>query len=133
MSDLLAGQMMEYPLTVDRILEHACRQFGEKQISTKLPDGTMHRYTYGDFYRRVKRLANVLVNLGVQPGERVGTFGWNNYQHLELYYAVPGVGAVLHTLNIRLFPDQLAYVVNHAEDKVVFIDATLLPLFERIA
>lgn len=127
------GLMMDYPLTLDRILEHANRMHPRKQIITKLPDGSMHRYTYADLYKRVKRLANALVSLGVKPGDRVGTFAWNNYQHLELYYAIPGCGAVCHTLNIRLSPDQLAYVVNHAEDKVVFIDGTLLPLFERMA
>ncbi|MFQ5770599.1 MAG: AMP-binding protein, partial [bacterium] len=106
--------------------------FSRKQISTRLPDGSMHRYSYANFYERVKRVANVLVKLGVKPGDRIGTFAWNNYQHLELYYAIPCCGAVCHTLNLRLSPEQLAYVVNHAEDKVVFIDATILPLFERV-
>lgn len=129
----MQGLMMDYPLTVDRILEHANRQYPHKRISTKLPDGSMHRYTYADLYRRVKRLANVLKTLDVETGDRVGTFAWNNYQHLELYYGIPCSGAVCHTLNIRLFPEQLAYIVNHAEDKVVFIDATLLPLYERVA
>ena len=127
------GLMMNYPLTLDRILEHANRMFPTKRIMTKLPGGAMHEYTYADLYRRAKRLANVLVSLGVEPGDRVGTFGWNNFQHLEMYYGIPGAGAVCHTLNIRLFPRQLAYVVNHAEDKVVFIDGTLLPLFENVA
>jgi fatty-acyl-CoA synthase len=129
----MQGLMMDYPLTIDRILEHARRMFPRKRISTKLPNGTMHRYTYADFYKRVKRLANVLVHLGVKPGDRVATFAWNNYQHLEMYYGIPGCGAVCHTLNIRLFPEQLVYVVNHAEDKVVFIDGSLLPLYERVA
>jgi acyl-CoA synthetase (AMP-forming)/AMP-acid ligase II len=128
----MQSTMMNYPLTLDRILEHARRMFPHKQVSTKLPDGTMHRYTYTNLYHRVKRLANVLIKLGVKPGDRVGTFAWNNYQHLELYFGIPGCGAICHTLNIRLFPEQLTYVVNHAEDKVVFIDGTLLPLFERV-
>lgn len=127
------GLMMDYQLTMDRILEHANRLFPHKRITTMLPDGSFHRYTYADLYRRVKRLAKALSKLGVAPGDRVGTFAWNNYQHLELYYAIPGAGAVCHTLNIRLFPEQLSYIVSHAEDKVVFIDATLLPLYERIA
>jgi len=129
----MQGLMMDYPLTVDRILEHARRTYPHKRITTKLPDGSLHRYTYADMYARVKRLCNALEGLGLQPGDRVGTFGWNTFQHLELYYAVPCSGAVVHTLNIRLFPDQLAYVINHAEDKAIFIDATLLPLFERVA
>jgi fatty-acyl-CoA synthase len=126
------GLMMNYQLTLDKILEHANRMYPTKRISTRQPDGSWHRYTYADLYKRVKRLSKALVKLGVQPGDRVGTFAWNNYQHLELYYAIPGAGAVCHTLNIRLFADQLQYIVDHAEDKVVFIDATLLPLYEKV-
>ena len=129
----MQGLMMDYPLTIDRILEHAYRMHPRKQIITKLPDGSMHRYTYADLYARVKRLANVLGKLGVQSGDRVGTFAWNCYQHLELYNAIPCSTAVCHTLNPRLSIEQLAYVVNHAEDKVMFIDATILPLFEQAA
>jgi fatty-acyl-CoA synthase len=128
----MRGLMMDYPLTIDRILEHANRMYPHKRISTRLPDSSMHRYTYADLYKRVKRLCNVLVGLGVQPGDRVATFAWNNYQHLELYYAVPCAGAVCHTLNIRLSLEQLAYVTNHAEDSVVFVDATLLSHFEEV-
>jgi acyl-CoA synthetase (AMP-forming)/AMP-acid ligase II len=127
------GLMMDYPLTIDRILEHGARLYPHKQVRTKLPHGSMHQYTYADFYRRVKRLGNLLAGLGVEVGDRVGTFAWNNYQHLELYFGVPCAGAVCHTLNIRLAPDQLAYIINHAEDKVIFVDGTLLPLFERLA
>ncbi len=129
----MQGLMMDYQLTLDRIIEHANRLFPHKRITTMLPDGSLHRYTYADMYKRVKRMSKALGKLGVEPGDRVGTFAWNNYQHLELYYAIPGAGAVCHTLNIRLFPEQLVYVVKHAEDKVVFIDATLLPLYERVA
>lgn len=126
------GLMMDYQLTVDKIIEHANRLYPHKKIITKLPDGTYHEYTYADMYKRVKRLAKALVGLGVEPGDRVATFAWNNFQHMELYFASPGAGAVNHTLNIRLFPDQLEYVINHAQDKVVFIDATLLPLMQRV-
>src|SRR5690606_33422104 len=100
------GLMMDYQLTMDRILEHANRLYPIKRVTTKLPDGSFHRYTYADLYKRVKRLSKALVKLGVGIGDRVGTFGWNTYQHLELYYAIPGAGAVCHTLNIRLFDDQ---------------------------
>ncbi len=127
----MRGLMMDYPLTIDRILEHANRVYPHKRVSTRQPDGSMHRYTYADLYRRVKRLANALLELGVGKGDRVATFAWNHYPHLELYYAIPAVGAVCHTLNIRLAPEQLAYIVNHAEDKVIFVDATLLPLLEK--
>jgi acyl-CoA synthetase (AMP-forming)/AMP-acid ligase II len=127
------GLMMDYPLTLDRILEHANRLYPNKQVITKLPNGSLHQYTYADLYRRVKRLGNVLESLGVDVGDRVGTFAWNHYQHLELYFGIPGAGAVCHTLNLRLPPDQLAYIINHAEDKVIFVDGTLLSLFEQLA
>ena len=130
---MLTGLMMDYQLTIDRVLEHGNRLYPHKKIRTKLPDGTLHEFSFRDFYGRVKRLCNVLEGLGVEPGDRVGTFAWNNYQHVELYFGAPGAGAVVHTLNIRLFPDQLAYIINHAEDKVIFIDATLLPLIEPLA
>lgn len=127
------GLMMEYPLTLDRIVEHAGRMFPHKAVRTKLPDGSMHEYTYADLLGRSRRLAAGLAALGVEPGDRVGTFAWNNYQHLEMYFGIPGAGAVCHTLNVRLFPRQLAYIVNHAEDRVVCIDASVLPLYERVA
>jgi fatty-acyl-CoA synthase len=128
------GLMMQYPLTTNTIVEYGNRVFPHREIVTKLPNGTWHRYTYADMYTRTKKLAAALVNkLGVQPGDRVATFAFNGYQHLELYYAIPGIGAVCHTLNIRLAPDQVAYIANHAEDQVVFVDAPLLPLFEKIA
>ena len=127
------GLMMEYPLTLDRIIEHAGRMFPHKHIRTKRPDGGMHDYTYADLHRRSRRLSAALVALGVEPGDRVGTFAWNHYQHLEMYFGIPGAGAVCHTLNVRLFPKQLAYIVNHAEDKVVFIDASVLPLYEKVS
>ena len=127
------GLMMDYPLTLDRIIEHAKRMFPHKHIRTKQPDGSMREYTYADLYRRSRRLAAALVALGVEPGNRVGTFAWNHYQHLEMYFGIPGAGGVCHTLNVRLFPTQLAYIVNHAEDKVVFIDASVLPLYEKVS
>ncbi len=130
---ILPGQMMDYPLTMDRILEHANRLYPHKRIHTKLADGSFHQYTYADLYKRVKRLGNVLHRLGIKSGDRVATFSWNNYQHLELYFGIPGAGAVCHTLNIRLSAEQLIYIVNHAEDKLIFVDASLLPLIEPIA
>ena len=129
---MLTGLMMDYQLTIDRVLEHGNRLYPHKKIKTKLPDGTLHEYCFHDLYGRVKRLCNVLEGLGVEPGDRVATFAWNNHQHVELYFGAPGAGAVVHTLNIRLFSDQLAYIINHAEDKVIFVDATLLPLIEGL-
>jgi fatty-acyl-CoA synthase len=118
--------MMDTPLTIQLILERARRIFPRKEIVSRTAGG-FHRYTYGDLYRRAVRLANVLQRLGVRRGDRVATFAWNGYRHLELYFAVPCAGAVLHTLNIRLFPDQIAYIINHAEDRVIFVDDVLLP------
>lgn len=129
----LPGLMMDYPLTLDRILEHANRLYPHKRITTKLADGSFHQYTYADLYKRTKRLGNVLLRLGIKPGDRVATFGWNNYQHLEMYFGIPCSGAVCHTLNIRLSAEQLIYIINHAEDKVIFIDASLMPMIEAIA
>jgi fatty-acyl-CoA synthase len=123
--------MMDYPLTLTHILERSAKLFGGKEIASKLPAG-MHRYSYRDFHRRVHRLAHLLGRLGVEPGQRVGTLCWNSYRHLELYFAVPCYGAVLHTLNLRLPSDQLAYIINHAQDRVIFVDASLLPILETI-
>jgi fatty-acyl-CoA synthase len=128
----MKGLMMDTPLTLQYILERARRLFPKQEIATKF--GTeMHRYTYADFYERVGCLANALARLGVRPGDRVATLAWNTYRHLELYFAVPCSGAVLHTLNLRLPADQLIYIINHAEDRVIFIDQTLLPILEKIA
>ena len=96
--------MMNYPLTLAQIIEHAHRIHGDKQVITSLPDGTLHCYNYTALYKRVKRLANAITRLDVQRGDRVATYAANTYQHLELYYAVPCIGAVLHPLNIRLSP-----------------------------
>ncbi len=127
------GLMMDYPLTLDHILEHAKRFYPNKRILTKLPSGEMHEYDYLSLHKRSKKLANVLQTLGVKEGERVGTFAWNNFQHMEMYYGIPCSGAVCHTLNIRLAPEELAYLIDHAEDQVIFVDGTLLPLMQKVA
>ncbi len=126
------GLMQDYPLTLQHVLWRAERLFSKKEIVTKREDH-VHRYSYSDMSRRATKLANALKRLGVEPGERVATLCWNNYRHLELYYAVPCMGAVLHTLNLRLFPDQLAYVVKDAEDRFLFVDKTLVPVLNQIA
>jgi fatty-acyl-CoA synthase len=120
------GLMMNYPLTIDRILVRAKQNFPEQEIVSRLADGSLHRYTYGEFYTRTLKLMQALRKLGVKPGDRVATFAWNSYRHMELYFAVPALGAVLHTLNIRLFPEQLVYIVNHAEDELIFCDKSLM-------
>ncbi len=126
------GMMQDFPLTLQHVFWRMERLFGSVEVVTKREDG-LHRYTYADLARRARRLAAALERLGVGPGDRVGTLAWNNYRHLELYYAVPSMGAVLHTLNLRLFPDQLKFVINDAEDKVIVVDKTLLPVLERVA
>ena len=125
------GLMMKYPLTLAQILEHAHHIHGSKRVTTLLPDQTFHCYTYTALYERVKRLANALTQLDViQPGDRVGTYASNTYQHLELYYAIPCIGAVLHPLNVRLTAVQLARIVREAEDKIIFVDDVYADQFE---
>src|SRR5947209_8680735 len=128
----MRSTMPDFPLTLQHFLWRSTTLFPTKQIVTRRETGR-HRYTYADFGRRVAQLAHALKELGVGPGDRVGTLAWNNYRHLELYFATPCSGAVLHTLNPRLFPEHLAYVINDAEDKVIFVDASLLPALQRIA
>jgi len=128
----MTGLMMDYPLTLTHILERSARIYPSREIASREPDGSMYRYTYRDFHRRVHRLAHALKSLGVQSGDRIGSLCWNSYRHLELYFAVPCSGGVLHTINLRLAADQLAYVINHAEDRIIFADASLLPLLESI-
>jgi fatty-acyl-CoA synthase len=123
--------MMEYQLTLPTILRRAESLFGDKEIVTRLPDRSIHRYTYRDFATRTKRLAVALRRLGILPGDRVATLSWNHYQHLEAYFAVPCMGAVIHPLNLRLSPDDLGYIVNHAKDAIIIVDQVLLPLFEK--
>ena len=127
------GQMMDQPLLVSSIIDFAARHYGQVEIVSRRVEGDLHRYTYADCHQRARRAANALQALGVQMGERVATLAWNGYRHIELYYAVSGSGAVLHTINPRLHPEQIAYIVNHAEDQVVFFDLTFLPLIEAVA
>lgn len=123
--------MMDYQLTLPVIMKRAETLHGKKQIITRLPDKSLHRYNYSDFVVRAKKLSVALQQLGVMPGDRVATFCWNHYQHLEIYFGVPSFGGVLHTLNLRLGPDDLEYIVNHAADKVIIVDQVLLPLFDK--
>ena len=128
----LAGRMMDFPLTLTHFLERAKTLFGCSEIVSRMPDRSIHRYTFADFHRRSCQLAGALARLGVRPGDRVGSLAWNNYRHLELYFGVPCTGAVLHTLNLRLHPTEIAYIAQHAEDRFVFVDRALLPLFNQL-
>jgi fatty-acyl-CoA synthase len=124
------GLIMDYQLNISAILRRAESLFGEKEIVTRLPDKSLHRYTYADFAARARRLASALQGLGVKDGARVATLAWNHYQHLEVYFGVPISGNVVHTLNLRLSPGDLAYIANHAGDKVLIVDESLMPLCE---
>lgn len=128
----MQGLMMDFPLTLQHAFNRAVSFFPRKEIATRTDNG-MHRYTYGEWGKRTIQLAHALQNAGVNQGERVATFGWNTYRHLELYFAVPCIGAVLHTLNIRLFAEQLVYIINNAEDKVIFVDSDQVPVLEKLA
>ena len=124
--------MQDFPLGIGMILRHGERVHGDSEVVTFEGDGS-RRATFADIAGRAARLAAALRRLGIQDGDRVGTFQWNSQEHLEAYLAVPTMGAVLHTLNIRLFPEQLTYVVNHAEDRVVIVDDSLVPLLAKVA
>jgi fatty-acyl-CoA synthase len=125
------GLMQDYPLTLHHLFWRLEKLFGAKEVVTRR-ENSVHRYTYADLTRRVYRLANALQRLGVRPGDRVGTLAWNNYRHLELYYAVPMLGAVLHTLNMRLFPAQLEFVIRDGADRFIFADASLVPVLDKL-
>jgi fatty-acyl-CoA synthase len=130
----MQGLMMDVPLLISDLIRHADRHHGATEIVSKtVEDGSVHRYTYRDAHARARRLANALRKLDVKPADRVATLGWNGFRHFEIYYAVAGSGAVIHTINPRLFPDQITYIANHAEDKVVFFDLTFAPLLEKLA
>ena len=126
------GLMMDYPLTLSTIFRRAEAIYPRHEIVWRIADKSVHRYTYGDFAGRARRLASALLDLGVKPGDRVATLGWNHGPHLEAYFGIPLMGGVLHTLNLRLHPDELAYIVNHAEDRVMLVDESLLPLWEQV-
>jgi fatty-acyl-CoA synthase len=129
----MLGRMMGYPLTITHFLERARQFHGASEIVARRPDKTLVRSTYADFAKRTARLCHALTKLGVKPGDRVATLCWNHGPHLEAYFGVPAMGAVIHTLNLRLHPTELAYIASHAEDKVVLVDRSLLPLYRRFA
>ncbi len=128
----MLGSTMEFPLTLPHFLERAGALFGEVEIVSRMPDRSMFRYRYRDFHRRSRRLAAALQAAGLQRGDRVGTLMWNHHIHLEAYFGIPVGGGVLHTLNLRLDPSEIAYIINHAEDRFLIVDDTLLPLYQKI-
>jgi acyl-CoA synthetase (AMP-forming)/AMP-acid ligase II len=129
----MLGLMQDRPLLVSDIITHAERVHGDAEIISRTLEGPIHRGTYAGLGRRSRRVATALTALGVQPGDRVATLAWNGYRHLELYFGVSGMGAVLHTINPRLFPEQITYIANHAEDAFLCFDACFAPLVEKLA
>src|SRR5439155_24282915 len=123
--------MQDFPLNISAVLRHGMRVYAGAECVTWSDTGP-RRATYGTIAANAGRLANALTRLGVQPGDRVGTFMWNSQEHMEAYLAIPSMGAVLHTLNIRLFPEQLAYVIHHGGDKVVPVDDALLAVLRNV-
>jgi 3-(methylthio)propionyl---CoA ligase len=128
----MQGLMSERPLLVSAIIKHAAIYHRDTEIVSRTVEGAIHRYNYGEAERRSKQLARALLSLGIRPGDRVGTLAWNTFRHFELYYAISGIGAVCHTINPRLFDDQIVYIVNHAADRLLFVDTSFAPLIERL-
>jgi fatty-acyl-CoA synthase len=129
----MLGLMQHWPLTVDRILDHAKVNFSQREVVTRSVEGPIERSSYGEIWLRAKKVSHALAALGIQPGERVATLAWNTARHMEVWYGTMGMGAVVHTVNPRLFPEQLAWIINHAEDRVLFFDITFAPLVEKLA
>ncbi|MEO6023770.1 MAG: 3-(methylthio)propionyl-CoA ligase [Burkholderiales bacterium] len=127
------GLMMNMPLLISSLIRHAAIHHGDTEIVSRLTEGGIHRYTYTDAHSRSQQMANVLTQLGIKHGDRVGTLAWNGFRHFETYFAASGMGAVLHTVNPRLFPEQIAYIINHADDQYVFFDITFAPLVDGVA
>ena len=130
---LLPGQMMQMPLLISNLITHAARHAGDTEIVSKRVEGDLHRYTWAEAELRARKLAQALWRLGCQPGDRVGTLAWNGYRHLEIYYGTSGTGLICHTINPRLFPQQIAWIINDAADRILCFDLNLLPLVEKIA
>ncbi|GGA63248.1 long-chain fatty acid--CoA ligase [Ornithinibacillus halotolerans] len=123
--------MMQVPLSIGSMMEHAEKFFPKKEVISQTHD-KLHRLNYAEIGQRTRRLMSILDELGIRNGDRVGTLAWNHHRHLEIYFAAPGMGAILHTINIRLSPEDIIYIINHAEDKILFIDEDILPLIEHI-
>lgn len=128
----MLGLMQDWPLTVDKIIDHAKNWHGHREVVTRSVEGPIVRTTYAEIHARAKRVSSVLKDWNIQKGDRVATLAWNTGRHMEVWYGIMGIGAVCHTLNPRLFPEQLIYIINHAEDKIIFVDLTFIPLLEAV-
>ncbi len=129
----MRGLMMETPLLVSSIIRHAAVNHGDTEIVSQGADGGRHRYTYSGAYRRSCQLANALTSLGVGVGDTVATLAWNSHRHFEAYYGISGLGAICHTINPRLFREQIVYIINHAEDRYVLFDSSFIRMVEELA
>lgn len=127
------GKMQDVPLLVNSILDHALVNHGEREIVSRLVEGNIHRETYADMHLRARKLSQALQKLGMGQGDVIATLAWNTHRHFEAWYGITGIGAVYHTLNPRLFPDQLTYIINHAQDRLILTDLTFLPILEGLA
>ena len=126
----MLGLMQDHPLLISNIFEHAINSYSDQLIISNTVEGGIHKYSYKDWGNRTKKLANALKSFGLSKGDKVGTLAWNGYRHLEIYYATSSSEFICHTINPRLHPDQISYIVNHAEDKIIFLDLNILPLIE---
>lgn len=126
--------MMQQPLLISSLIEHAIVTHPHAEIVSRQVEGGIFRYTYGQAAARAKQVANALIDkLGIKIGDRVGTLAWNTHRHYELYFGISGIGAITHTINPRLFPEQIIYIINHAADRFIFVDLTFVPLLEAVA
>ncbi len=129
----MKGLMQDWPLLVPKIIDHSAQYYGDREVVTRSIEGPIHRTNYAQIHSRARKVAKALTKHGIRLGDRVGTLAWNTWRHLEAWYGIVGIGAIYHTINPRLFPDQIAYIANHAEDRVIFVDLTFVPILEKIA
>src|SRR6185436_19148285 len=129
----MLGSMQDWPLVTSAILDHAARFHGEREVVTRSVEGPIVRTNYAQIHSRARRVAKALTRRGIRLGDRIGTLAWNTARHVETWYGIMGIGAISHTINPRLFPEQITYIINHAEDRLVFVDTTFVPMLEKIA
>jgi len=129
---MILGNMQDEKFNLINIIKHAARWHGHVEVVTNTVEGGIHRINYAQIYERTKQLANALTKLGIKSGDRIGTMAWNSWRHLECWYGIGGIGAVTHTLNPRLFPDQIDYIVNHAENRFICVDISFLPVITNV-
>src|SRR5438132_12557409 len=129
----MLGLMQDWPLLCHRIIDHAAINHGERRVITRSVEGPIHATTYAEIHSRARKVAKRLERDGIKPGDRVATLAWNTWRHFELWYGILGIGAIYHTVNPRLFPEQISWIVNHAKDRMMLADLTFVPLLEKLA